>query len=177
MEYFKGFPVIAYDFPTGVDGKSVSYMVMDITKNVRFRKQILRDITLYDEYDIVDGETPEIIAKKVYGSPFYHWMIMLANERYDYVRDFPLSSSEFEEYIIDKYGSVQSAINTVKYYQNSAGEIVFYNPDTPHLNYTGTRTAVNCYDYEVNLNESKRRIKLISPSLLGTVMKNFGELM
>lgn len=176
MEYFKKFPLVAYDFPTGPEGRPVSYLLLDITRNVRFRKQILRDVTLYDEYDILDGETPEIIAEKVYGSPFYHWMIMLANERYNYVEDFPLSSTEFDDYIIEKYGSLAEANNRTKYYENAAGDIVFYNSATPHLNYSGAR-RVSCYEYELNLNESKRRIKLISPSLLATVIKNFGDLM
>jgi len=93
--YFKHFPTIYYQFQIG--DQLILKPITDIVTNVRFRKEILENITLFDDYDIKDGETPEIIAEKVYGSPFYHWMIMLANERYDYVRDFPLSSNEFEE--------------------------------------------------------------------------------
>ena len=33
--------------------------------------------------DPVDGETPEIVAEKVYGNAEYHWIIMLANDIYD----------------------------------------------------------------------------------------------
>lgn len=176
MNYFKGFPIVVYDFPSG--NKTESYLMVDITRNVRFRKELLRDVTLYDEYDIMDGETPEVIAEKVYGSPFFHWVVMLANERYNYAEDFPMSSRELEDYIIDKYGSLSQATNETMYYKNASGEIVYYNPATPHLSYNkGPVTRVTAYDYEVELNESKRRIKLIAPSLLTTVMKNFQDLM
>jgi hypothetical protein len=86
--YFKEFPRFLYDFKKP-DGTTETQIVRDITRNVRFRKEILENITLFDEYDVMDGETPEIIAEKVYGNPKYHWVIMLANQRYDYINDFP----------------------------------------------------------------------------------------
>jgi len=86
--YFREFPKFLYDFKYGNRDTRTS-IVTDITRNVRVRKEVLENVTLYDEYDIVDGETPEIIAEKIYGNPEYHWIIMLANGRYDYITDFP----------------------------------------------------------------------------------------
>ena len=63
--YFKEFPKFLYRF--NINNKNKDIIVKDITQNVRVRKEILANITLYDEYDIRDGETPEIIAEKVYG--------------------------------------------------------------------------------------------------------------
>ena len=62
--YFSNFPKIVYDFDlsNGTDYK----IVTDITQNVRLRKQILENISLYDYYDIGEGETPEIISEKFY---------------------------------------------------------------------------------------------------------------
>ena len=62
--YFKDFPKFLYDFNYGNVTKTT--VVTDITRNVRFRKHILSNVTLYDEYDMLDGETPEIIAEKFY---------------------------------------------------------------------------------------------------------------
>lgn len=100
--YFKDIPSIYYNFKIG--GKDQLSIIKDITHNVRFRKEILSNITLYDEYDIRDGETPEIIAERVYGNPNYHWVIMLLNEKYDYVTDFPLSYPELVAHTEQKYG-------------------------------------------------------------------------
>ncbi len=99
--YFKDFPQYLYDFNYGK--KSKTSVVVDITRNIRFKQQILSNIALYDDYDIVDGETPEIIAEKFYGTPEYHWIIMMANEKYDYRNDFPLAEPILIRHIQEAY--------------------------------------------------------------------------
>lgn len=112
--YFSQFPKIYYDFAQ--DNTSTALQILtDITTNVRVRKEVLENITLYDEYDMMDGETPEIVAEKVYGNPELHWVIMLVNQRYDYIQDFPMSSLELEEYIKTTYG--EENIYNVHHYE------------------------------------------------------------
>lgn len=101
--YFKDFPDLFYDFKYGNTNETKVSIVKDITRNIRFRKEIFSNVTLYDEYDIKDGETPEIIAEKVYGNPNYHWIIMLANEKYDRVSDFPLDAYALDSHVQEKY--------------------------------------------------------------------------
>lgn len=163
--YFKEFPTIPYEYNIG--GKQKIMLVTDITRNVRFRKEVLSNITLYDEYDIVDGETPEIIAEKVYGSSEYHWVVMLVNSRFDYIEDFPLNIERLEVHIKDKYG--EDNIYETHHYVDTRGFVV--NDDHPEAQ------PVSNYDYEVSVNESKRRIKLISNDLLKTILNNYRDLM
>jgi hypothetical protein len=99
--YFKNFPQFLYDFNYG--DRIKTSIVKDITRNVRLRREILSNVTLYDEYDIIDGETPEIIAEKFYGTPEYHWVVMLCNEKIDYRSDFPLQESVLVKHIADIY--------------------------------------------------------------------------
>lgn len=160
--YFDNFPTFLYDFK--INGKTEYKLVKDITQNVRLRKEILSNVTLYDEYDIRDGETPEIISEKIYGSPLYHWVVMLCNEKYNYVDDFPLPSYELEKHITAKYGAGNEY--DTHHYVDNKGFIVDSTQGT----------SVSNYDYEVSVNESKRRIKLISPSLLNNILKNFKDL-
>lgn len=187
MEYFSEFPVIAYDFST--EKEKISYLLRDITRNVRFRKDVLSDLVLYDEYDIMDGETPEIISAKVYGTPYYHWVIMLANESYDWITDYPLTDSELTSLIEDKYGSIQQATQKIKHYVDAEGNVVYYKQqhnnftyvdpatgNTEVLNYTGAK-AITCYDYEIMVNESKRRIRIIAPGVLDNILTAFRDLM
>lgn len=100
--YFKDFPSYLYDFNYG-NGVIKTTVVKDITRNIRFKKEILENIALYDEYDIVDGETPEIISEKIYGTPEYHWVIMLANDKYDYRSDFPVPEPILQKHITSYY--------------------------------------------------------------------------
>lgn len=163
--YFKDFPQFAYDFEIG--GKTKVLLLTDITRNVRFRKEVLSNIELYDEYDIQEGETPEIIAEKIYGNSNLHWMIMLVNERFDYIADFPMSYPQLLKYIEDKYGVGNEY--EVHHYENERGYIV-----DPY--YVG-KIAVSNHDYEERMNEQKRRIKLVSPSLIDRVMKQFKDIL
>lgn len=163
--YFNNFPVIYYDFEI-TPGNRTLMTITDITKNVRIRNALLANISLYDEYDIREGETPEIIAEKVYGNANYHWIIMLANQRYDYISDFPLPTYELEKFIEQKYGVGNSY--AIHHYVDVNGNIVDQWA-------TGAASVSN-YTYEDNINESKRRIKLISPDLIPIVLQNFNSL-
>ena len=170
--YFKNFPQIYYQFD--INGQPTLKVVTDITLNSRIRKAVLGEITLFDEYDIKDGDTPEIVSTKVYNHPLYHWVIMLCNDRYDYVNDWPISSQTFEQYVADKYGDT---LYDVHHYEDVNGNVVpsdYIDPVTGNYAVAGSKTN---YDYETDLNESKRRIKLINPSLLGRIMSQFKELM
>ena len=100
--YFKEFPAFLYDFKYE-DGTTRTEVVKDITRNIRVKKEILSNITLYDEYDLVDGDTPEIIAEKFYGNPEYHWIVMLTNDKIDWLADFPLTETEITKHIEHTY--------------------------------------------------------------------------
>lgn len=169
--YFEQFPTITYPFE--INGQMVAKRVTDITVNVRVFEALLQYSTAYDEYDIVDGETPEIISEKVYGSPLYHWVIMIINQRYDYVKDFPLPQYEFEQYVKDKYG--EENMYDVHHYVDSNGFIV--NQDNVNLDDEFDAVSVSNYEYEIEVNESKRRIKLISSANLFQILAQFKNLL
>lgn len=161
--YFKNFGTILYPF--NINNKDVGIVMKDITKNIRIRKEVLDNVTLYEEYDIVDGETPEIISERVYGNPQYHWVIMLANNRFDYIEDFPKDNYTLQKCIESKYGD---AADDIHHYENGEGFVV--PADYPLARPISNRV------HEEQLNESKRRIKIISPEVLPILMKNFKDL-
>ncbi len=106
--YFKEFPSFLYDFKRE-DGSIRTEIVKDITRNIRVKKDILSNITVYDEYDLADGDTPEIIAEKYYGNPEYHWIVMLCNEKFDWLNDFPLTETEITKHIEHVYNPTLNA--------------------------------------------------------------------
>lgn len=161
--YFEKFPPILYDF--NINGETQVKLITDVTRNVRFRRDILANVTVFDEYDIQDGETPEIIAEAIYGNAQYHWMIMLANERFDYRNDFPLAYLELSKYITDKYGAGNE--DDVHHYIDPKGFVV--NSDA-----TGA-TSVSNRQFEEAENEKKRRIKIIPSTVIDTILKNFKD--
>lgn len=162
--YFRNFNNILYDFE--INGERKLTLVKDITKNVRIRTAILSNLTLYDEYDIREGDTPEIISEKVYGSPEYHWVVMLCNQKYDWIADFPLTQPEMDKFLTQKYGSGNE--DAIHHYVNNDGFEVSSDD--------AEATSVSNRTYEDDINEEKRRIKLIAPSLLFKILNSFDEL-
>jgi len=160
--YFKDIPNIYYK--VNINNKEHLKILKDITYNIRLKKNLLDNISLYYDYDLVKGDTPEIIAHKIYGSTKFHWLIMLANEKYHWIKDFPLDDEILQQYIDDKYGETQ---NDIRHYVLD-GYIVSSN--------TIGATPVTNYDYEASLNESKRRIKVIDPELLPIILKEMGKI-
>jgi len=168
--YFEKIPKIYYEFQ--INGAPHLKILKDITVNVRFIKEVLENITSYDEYDIIDGETPEIIAAKVYGNSNYHWIIMLANERFDYREDFPLDYTALSKRVTDVYGAGNEyATHHYEWiYVNNNDNIYIVNSD--HVD----AYPVSNYQHEERLNESKRRIKLISKPQLDFVLKQYSKM-
>lgn len=161
--YFANFPKILYDFD--IAGQRVVKPITDITANIRVRKQILSNITLYDLYDIKDGETPEVLADRVYGSSQYHWVLMLANDRYDYLRDWPMSSDVLEQYIKSKYTMEQ------------LGDTHHWERDQLIVDpFVYEAYPVSNWDHEIRQNDLKRRIKIINPGLLKNIVKDFMDM-
>jgi len=161
--YFNTMPNIYYDF-NDKNGQPYLKILKDITTNVRVIQQVLENVTVYDYYDIVDGETPEIVAEKVYGNAQYHWIVMLANERYDYLADWPLTQVALDQFVSDKYGD---ASDDVHHYVDYNGFIV--SSDVPGA------TSISNRQYEDTVNESKRSIKIISRELVSTIIQNFKD--
>lgn len=165
MAYFEKLPEMLYNFPVG-DTEKV-FVVRDITANVRIIKKVLDNVTLFDEYDIVDGETPEIVSEKLYDTPQFHWAIMIANQRFDYINDWPMPYDRLEQYCIDKYG--EGELYTIHHYEDENGYVV--NDDYP------LATPIDNITYEGRINESKRRIKIVSKSIIQQMVNEFSKLM
>lgn len=104
--------------------KRAEYLLTDITANVRFRKEILDKVNLFDYYIIKEGDTPEIVAEKIYDSPMYHWLVMLLNDMYDYRNDWPMTSAALDSYIEAKYGSTVAAKGRVLFFLNEENQVV-----------------------------------------------------
>lgn len=186
--YFKNFPKIYYNF--NIRGTDTLLVVKDITLNLRVVKEVLSNIYMYDEYYIKDGETPEIIAEKFYGDPTLHWVIMLVNERFDYVNDFPKSELTLEQYVEEKYKDPNppNIIPTTGYEYGRNGHhklfgrwhyvtadgVVSDLPDGVELK-DSILTAVSNYDYETKINEQKRNIKLISKDYINVFIDNIQD--
>ena len=98
--YFKSFPTLGYEFPDGVvrDFKDLS-----IRPNLVDR--YFEEVSALQEYELEDGDTPEIVAYKVYGNVNYHWIVLLSSQRFNIFTEWNKSTSQFNEYLYEKYST------------------------------------------------------------------------
>ena len=157
--YFEKLPNTLYS----LDNRLTVQVVKNILLRVVISDEIKGNYSVFDEYDIQDGETPEILADRLYDNPQYHWVILHMNDMVDPRYDWPLSTSNLIKYCQSKY----SNINDVHHYVNSNGVIV--NSTEPGA------LPVSNYEYEDSINETKRRIKVLKPQYIEEVVREFTQ--
>jgi len=99
MAFFDKFPVTLYDIKKDGNQK----LVVDILRRIVFREELREEASLFYDYIIKDGETPEVVAHKFLGDTNLHWIILLLNEIVDPYFQWPLSDASFEKFTDDKY--------------------------------------------------------------------------
>ena len=112
--YFDAFPTV--DYSIGENG-NITENVTNIFKRYAILREILSNASSYTLYEVEDGDTPEILAEKVYNDAGAGWMILYANKIIDPQFDWPLSDINFKKYIIEKYGSIAIAQTTYHHYE------------------------------------------------------------
>ena len=179
--YFKSIPNVNYDI--NGNAPNTFQRATNIMKRPKFKPAVVAEITDYYPYRIKDGYRPDMVSNEVYGTPAYAYLILMFNDIYDPVFDWPLGSREFDSYIVNKYGSVASALNTTKYYyQIIRAEVaktgtseripaVKYIIDSTAYAILGEndKTVINAYDWEFELNDEKAQIQLIDPSYINDI--------
>jgi hypothetical protein len=109
------FPKIRYDITKSK--LSTFDEITNITVRINVIKEVLDNISAYFTYDLSDGDTPEIIAEKLYRNPEAYWIILYANDMLDPQYDWPMNYAAFNNYIISKYGSRANATSTFHHYE------------------------------------------------------------
>ena len=174
--YFSFFPKGTYD----LKGDGVEKAVTNLLARVKVKSEVLDESSLYDLYDIPEGDTPEITALKHFGNPMYHWIILLTNNITDRYYDWPLTTYEFENYINDKYTNPDG----VHHYEitQSSGKTKGEGPSDYEHKLIVNSTVPNAEvvtnrDYEQRIQDEKRQIKLLNAAYLPLLLEEFENLM
>ena len=176
MQYFNEFPTTTYNL-TGVNGDTKT--ITDIWRRVKVRSKIANNMALYDSFDVPEGDSPETVAYKVYGSTDYFWVVCLLNNVVNRFYDWPLDEYNFQQFVADKYENPNAAHHYEK--TQSSGKQSGSGPsDYSHkieVNSTEAGAeAVSNIEYERREQDKKRQIKLLSPSYLNDFVDEFRNL-
>lgn len=157
--YFGYFPLTLYSLDDGTTANLVTNILL---RNV-VNDSIKSNLSIFDEYDIIDGETPEVVSFKFYRTSKLHWLILHYNEIIDPRFDWPLSTNNLIKYCQNKYTN----INATHHYVNSDGYIV----DSTAIG----ALSVSNFQYEEELNEKKRRIKILKTTYVDSFVREFSN--
>ena len=169
--YFANFPVIPYDSVGNYDFK----VVTNLLKRVALRAKVKTNVVLYDTYDVKEGETPEILADTLYDDPEYHWVILLINDITDRYHQWPMSYPQFMSYIEDKYTD-PNATHHYEISQTSGDTTVKIDIGLDNTDHSGA-TAVTNFEYEEEIQNTNRKIKLLNSGYLADFVAEYQKLM
>ncbi len=176
MQYFSEFPKIDYNI-TGVNGNVKE--ITDIWRRVKVRSKIADNVALYDQYDVPEGDSPETIAFKVYGSTDYFWVICLLNNVVNRYHDWPLDEFNFQQFVKDKYDNPEAIHHYEKTQlsgrQTGEGPADYSHKIEVNADEAGAE-AVSNIQHERRLQDKKRQIRVLQPAFLNTFIDEFREL-
>ena len=171
--YFSSFPVIPYDSKGDLQFKDVT----NLLRRVGMRTKLKTNTFLYDTYNVKEGETPEMIAHKLYGDSQLHWIILLVNEITDRYHQWPMTGGQFLDYLNDKYSNPDGIhhYETTQTSGDTKVKIEVEN-DVDEDAYTSL-TPITNREYEENEQDKRRQIRLVDPSFVEQFVDEFKMLM
>ena len=189
--YFSYFPNVFVG--KGVqDDDNVEYqLVKNIFRRVRARKDLSQYTTLFEAYSVKPGETPAMIAHRLYDDPFLEWTIIIANEITDIYEEWPRSDNDLEVYIKAKYSN--DDVNSTHHWETN--EIKYNNivyikegitvnetfravmPDGTTKSKEESIYEVTNYEHEYFLNEQKRQILIPIPTMIDIMIEEVEDLL
>ena len=195
MGYFRELPDISYVSLLPNSNRSDERInVKNLFKRAKLRTDIDQSVTSFDYYLVQDNERPDIIAERLYNNPQLDWVILVTNNITSIRNQWPLSNNELYSYCLEKYGSDATIMQThhfeTKEIKDKYGRVVLEGKLIVDENFTFTYAkddysisketpaqSVSNYTYEQRLNEDKRKIRVLKPSLLSAFITDFRNIM
>ena len=170
--YFANFPLIVYDSV----GNGNFKIVTNLMKRVAMRTKVRTNTLFFDTYDVKEGETPEILADKLYGDSTLHWIILYVNNITDRYHQWPMSSGQFNDFIDDKYSNI-NAVHHYEISQTSGDTSVKIDIGTDTTGYSeADLTTITNREFEEERQDTIRQIRLLDPTYVPQFIEEFETL-
>ena len=171
--YFANFPLIIYDSV----GDGNFKIVTNLLKRVALRTKVRTNTLLYDTYDVKEGETPEMIADKLYDDPELHWVVLFVNNITDRYHQWPMNFGQFNTFIADKYSNID-AVHHYEVSQTSGDTSIKINIGTDTTGYSeADLTTITNREFEEERQDKLRQIRLLDRAYIEQFVEEFETLM
>ena len=179
------------------DAKISDYItVKNFFKRGFLREDIFQNLTFFTKYQIQGNDRPDNVAFQVYNDSTLDWLVLIANNIVNIQNEWPLSNLDFDELMLDKYGSYDTLFNGIHHYETievkdardvvivNAGlkvesdySITFFDERADEMKTVTPTIPVTNYQYEQKVNEDKRNIYLLQPRYVQVVRDDLEDLM
>ena len=188
--YFNLVPNIIYDekpikYPFSESDKIIA---KNFFRRYKLNDEIFSTAVFFNRYKIIDGERPDMVANKLYGNPFFDWVILMTNNLVNAHFDWPMSNYEINKILENEYDNPYTEIKyyrTIQKGQYPAGlrvDKAFFDKQHKINDGFGNISIVNgseiCGPVSVaqdftEQNENKRRIYLLKPLYFKQFVNDF----
>ena len=180
------------------DSKIGDYIrVKNLFRKGKLREDIFQDLTVFQKYSIKGDDRPDNVAFGIYGDSKLDWVVLMSNNILNIQTEWPLPQTDFDRFVLDKYGDYDTLYNGVHHYEtievkNSQEVVIVPKGLEAESSYSvsfydffkgGQVTAENIttpitnYEYEEKVENNKRNIFLLKSTYLGLIINDMPEIM
>lgn len=195
--YFKQIP--DFEYVSRLPGAKISdyITVKNLFKKGKLREDIFEDLSVFTKYQIKGDARPDNVAYDFYGDSTLDWLVLVSNNIINIQTEWPLRQTDFERYMLNKYGSYDTLYNGIHHYETlevkdtndviilPAGlqvdptfSIQHFDPQLrQNMVYNNVTKAVTNYEYEYQIDENKRNIFLLKGNYVNIAKDNLEQMM
>ena len=180
------------------DSKIGDYIrVKNLFKKGKLREDIFQNVAFFEKYKIVGDDRPDNVAFEVYDDSSLDWVILLSNNILNIQSEWPLPQTDFDRFVLDKYGDYNTLYNGIHHYEtieikntqgvtivpaglqvDSSYSVSYYDFFTDLQITTGNlATPITNYEYEEKIDNDKRNIFILKSRYLNIVFDDMEEIM
>ena len=167
--------------------------VKNLFKKGSLREDLFQDLTVFTKYQVEGDDRPDNVAFKVYGESDLDWLVLAANNIISIQTEWPMTQYNFDQYLLDKYGTYDK-INDTHHYEtieirDSTGVAVLKGglnvPSDFSFKYQDNSTAystnpvkeVTNLDYENDIQTERRNIWILKGRYLNIALDDLEIIM
>ena len=180
------------------DSKIGDYIrVKNLFKKGKLREDIFQNLAFFEKYKIVGDDRPDNVAFEIYNDSSLDWVVLLSNNVLNVQSEWPLPQTDFDRFVLDKYGDYDTLYNGIHHYEttevkntqgvtiipaglqvDSSYSVSYYDFFTDLQVTTGNLAIpVTNYEYEEKVENDKRNIFLLKSRYLNIVFDDMEEIM
>ena len=171
--------------------------VKNLFKKGKIREDIFQNVAFFEKYKIVGDDRPDNVAFEVYEDSKLDWIVLLSNNVLNIQSEWPLPQTDFDRFILDKYGDYNTLYNGIHHYEteevknsqavtivpaglqvDSSYSVSYYDFFIEQQITTGNISIpVTNYEHEEKVENDKRNIFLLKKNYVGIVLNDMEGIM